>query len=248
MDIEFDDIGKISSVIMWLPQMTQVEIVSSLWNTSKKRGRTSYHKEVRYFNEAANKQLVNITLEFDTYVVINQIRPTSTGEKVFLMLHIPEIFILVNALDTMYSMITKDFNKIFQRKNGRAFIGKKLAPIEITLSKISNSYLILSPDIIEERNGDFVGGIRINLSSSTNYVIINMRQVIELKEKLKTDVLVHGQAMINYIGRPEFGYNLYQIGDGTQGEDDVIAPVKGRTVSSLNSSEKSKYFNLNGIL
>ena len=51
MDIEFDDINKISSTIMWLDTNTVVKINANMWNTSKRYGRSSYHKEIRYYND-----------------------------------------------------------------------------------------------------------------------------------------------------------------------------------------------------
>lgn len=248
MEVEFDDIAKISSVLMWLDKRTQLSIMTTLWNNSKKKGRTSYHKEVRYYNESAGKQVVNITLEFKTYVIISQINSGENGEKCYLSMGIPEVYMLINALDSMYNILSTQYKSIFKSKNGSPFIDKKIKPVEINLSSVSNSYLVLTPDFITYRNGESAGGLRINLSSSTNYVILNLRDLIDIKEKLKTDIPLHGQAMVNYIGRPEFGYNMYQVGSGMDGEEDVVCPTKGRTVSSMTKNQKTQYFNLNGIL
>ena len=75
MNITFDDINKISANIMWLSNNTILRINASLWSMSKKRGRSSYHRETRFYYDKAGKQVVNINLDIDVFATIEQLKP-----------------------------------------------------------------------------------------------------------------------------------------------------------------------------
>lgn len=247
MDITFDDVNKISTNIMWLSSNTILRVTANLWNISKKRGRSSYHRETRFYYDKAGKQVVNINLDIDVFVTIEQLKPNERSEKCYIRLNTTDIFYFKNAVESMFQVLNNDYKSIFGMKNGRARIQKKMTPIEIKCSSF-NSYLVIQPDIIENRNGDersSKGGIRINLSSPTNYVLLDMNGVITLKETLAhLSLPQYGQMLINYLGAPKLGEHMYQVGDAGNGEE-VVNP-NNRTLESLTS--KKSYFNKYNLL
>lgn len=238
--IEFDDINKISSTIFWFGPNTVLRINAALWTNSAKYGRRSYHREVRYYNEKVGKQLVNINLDIDAYATIEQLKPTDKSEKAFIKLRSSDIFTLRTAVETMYRLLDKEFTNLFKMKNGKPVIAKKIKPIELSCSNAMN-YLVFSPDIIEAKNNSCKGGIRLNLSSNTNYILMDMNKLLELRETLNLiNLPMYGQMLINYIGRPNFGTNLFQFGDDGEGEG-TVSGQKGRTLDTL--MKNSGYFN-----
>nr|DAE82596.1 MAG TPA: hypothetical protein [Caudoviricetes sp.] len=244
MDVEFDDINKISSTIIWLDINTIVRINANMWNTSKRYGRSSYHKEIRYYNEKVEKQLVNINLDIDSYMTIENLKPNEkTHEKAFIKLRTADLYLFRNALISMYTLLEKDYSSIFKIKGGKPVV-QNIKPVEVNCSNIVGTYMVLTPDVIESKDGKVKGGIRINLSSTTNFVLMDMTKLLELKEILNTiNLPMYGQMLINYVGRPKLGYNLIQVGDAGEGEG-VSSPVKGRTLADLMKKGNNNQFGL----
>ena len=244
MDIEFDDINKISSTIMWLDTNTVVKINANMWNTSKRYGRSSYHKEIRYYNDKADKQLVNINLDIDSYMTIENLKPNEkTHEKAFIKLRTADLYLFRNAVISTYALLEKDYNSIFKIKDGKPIV-QNIKPIEVNCSNIMGTYMVLTPDIVETKDGKVKGGVRLNLSSTTNYALLDMNRLVELRELLNTiNLPMYGQMLINYVGRPKLGYNLIQVGDAGGGEG-ISTPVKGRTLADLIKKGSKNQFGL----
>ena len=248
MALEFDDINKITSTLFWFGPNTMLRVNASLWTNSPKYGRRSYHRETRYYNEKANKQLININLEIDSFLTIEQIKANKNSEKAFIKLRTSDLFTLRSTIEAFYHLLDKEYNSIFKMKDGKPIIAKKIKPVEMACSNAMN-YLVFSPDIIENRNGDensSKGGVRINLSSMTNYVLMDMTKLLELREILNTiNLPMYGQMLVNYIGMPKLGTNMYQVGDSGEGEG-TVSGQKGRTLDNL--TKQSGYFNRYGLL
>ena len=248
MNVTFDDINKISTNVMWLSSNTILRVTANLWSISKKRGRSSYHRETRFYYDKAGKQVVNINLDIDVFATIEQLKPNERSEKCYIRLNTTDLYYFRNAIESMFQILNNDYNSIFGMKHGHARIQKKMTPIEVKCSYL-NSYLVIQPDIIENRNGDehsSKGGIRINLSSPTNYVLLDMNGVITLKETLAhLSLPLYGQALINYLGAPKLGEHMYQIGDAGNGEG--VVNTNNRTLDSL-TNKKESYFNNYNIL
>ena len=248
MNVTFDDINKISTNIMWLSSNTILRVTANLWSVSKKYGRSSYHRETRFYYDKAGKQVVNINLDIDVFATIEQLKPNERSEKCYIRLNTTDLYYFRNAIESMFQILNSDYNSIFGMKNGHARVQKKMTPIEVKCSCL-NSYLVIQPDIIENHNGDehsSKGGIRINLSSPTNYVLLDMNGLITLKETLAhLSLPMYGQALINYLGAPKLGEHMYQVGDAGDGEG-VVNP-NNRTLDSL-TNKKESYFNKYNIL
>jgi hypothetical protein len=177
-------------------------------------------------------------------MTIENLKPNEkTHEKAFIKLRTADLYLFRNAVISTYALLEKDYNSIFKIKDGKPIV-QNIKPIEVNCSNIMGTYMVLTPDIVETKDGKVKGGVRLNLSSTTNYALLDMNRLVELRELLNTiNLPMYGQMLINYVGRPKLGYNLIQVGD-TGGGEGISTPVKGRTLADLIKKGNKNQFGL----
>ena len=242
--ILLDDINKITNNLAWLSTNCVFRANVNLFNSSQKYGRRSYHSETSYWNEKAEKRVVNLNLDYDPYLTIEQVRPTEAGFKEFIRFRLQDVYAFRRIVNNMLDVLNGDgYKKVYGLSHGKLILRTHDTRAYSITTRPRGKYLLFSYDIMEMKNGELVPCIRMNLASETNYVLISVGKMMELSEVLyHLNVCTFGQLLVNYIGKPELGTNLYVVKDGLHdSEEDVVVNKPGRVVS-INSNQRKKSF------
>ena len=97
-EITINDINKIETLLFWITNNVQLKIGVNTY-TSTKKNRTSYYKEIQYFNNTVQKDLINVQLTPDVYIGISQIKEVN-GFKADIKLN----FQMTSKLWRLYSI------------------------------------------------------------------------------------------------------------------------------------------------
>lgn len=227
--MEFDKIDKISDDVYNLGSNLilrfNVILTTRPVNSQQKR---SYHKEFEYTNRFQEKS-VTIRRSFDYYLSLeNVIKDSGTGEKMFIRIGLGEFFLFKQVLEQAASWFSDPkYNKLFAKdKKGNL---KLAEPIPDTILKDlpMDRSLRFTPCVIEKGMSvdDQRFGIRIYYSDDYNgYADVEIGKFMGLVYLISTfNMYQCALELVNYIGRPEFGYNRIDL-DVTNGSSYAFKP------------------------
>jgi len=211
----------------------------SMFQSSEKYGRRSYHQEVQYYNEKAGQKVVNLKRSFDYFASIENLKAVNRVKE-YIMIRQQDIFLLRKVINSVFDLFNKEFDNMFVKKNGIVTIRNKITPVEFTGLSLGK-YLVFSPDIMDSYNGEKIGCIRMNLSSPNNFVLMPIGKYSGFLECINNmDMFSYAQGMLSYFGKPAYGTNMYDFTDSQSIEDTVVAR-SGRKIQS--KSNKSYFAN-----
>ena len=234
-ELKFENYNKIEDTMIFLGKNTVLKMNLNLYQKSEKMGRSSYHKEIMYFNETIGEKVVNIKRSFDFFMSIENLKPVN-GEKQFIMIRQEDIWLFRKVLHKVHEFFSENFAEIFTKRGKSVNIDPNIKPIEYNGLPM-NKYLIFTPDVTETISGQTIGCIRMNLSSPTNYVLMSLNKLSGLLESINNaDMYLYAQNMSTYMGRPIFGSGLFDMTSRQEIEDQTIA-VPGRKVQPKGSGK-----------
>ena len=209
--LRHDNYEKITDDIMWFNSAWVLRFVVTLNKDTDKHGIVNYHKEVAYTKDGRN--CVNINRSFDYYLLIECInKDEETRLKPSIMFRIDHVPMLKFRLKQICEWFTtKENENLFARKDGRIIILKKKDPIKI--AGAMNINIEFQPSILNYENDDQVIGV-VGYISNNNRVnlFINVNKLLAFQYCIDTfNMYLSAQEMINYIHRPKYGTNLYDI-------------------------------------
>lgn len=203
----YDDYDKISDDLMVIGYNTIVRFNVILSKALKDGRRFHFHQEYEYkSNKYTNvDKLVTLRRRFDFYISIENIK-SENGIKEFIQIRMKDILYLRARLDEIYRWFIDLSSDIFAyNKNNELMLYKKVNPVIIELSL--NKYLKIEPVVVRYSTGDTMG-VRMFLSSDNNYVDVDVDRLMGFIYLINTiNMYESAQLMINYIQRPEYGYN-----------------------------------------
>ena len=167
--------------------------------------RINYHREVEYYSQKTNSNLYSIKRSFDYYLSIEHVL-----NKDFIRIGITDITKLKYALNEAYKFfIDPKYSNLYVKKNGELIL--YMNPEPILISGLSmDKYLMFEPCVYVNFRGETERGLRMYLSSKESYCDISIHRLEGFKYIIDTiNIFESAQSMINYIERPDFGYNLY---------------------------------------
>lgn len=236
MCLTHNNYDKISDRVMWLGNGAALFFNIELYYNRKdyytgNKIRENYHKEILYKNNDYNSYRAKIIREFNYYFSIEINRK---DVKTSIRIGPNNIyFIIFNLNKVVKWFIGEDgVNTIFNTKNGKLFIPTHPDPIKVELS--FDQYIEFEPAICNI-NGYETIGVNVFLSNDAYYFFMSSSDVFSLLHMLNTcNMYMMAQNMLNYLGRPEFGTNAFDM----------------ETMTSLNknanNSNSKSFFNLIG--
>lgn len=205
-------------------------------NTNNKRN--VYHREIEYFSNKTNSNLINIKRNFDYYLTIENI---SIENRDYIRIGLTDIMKLRCALDQAYKFFSDPkYDNLYVKINGELHLYKQVDPILITGLSM-DKYLRFEPCVYEDFRGELQMGLRMYLSSSTSYCDISLNRLDAFIYIINTiNLFESAQLMLNYFERPEFGYNLFHF--NTEPGDDEELNFEGKDNRKITSNKPKSYF------
>ena len=198
--------------------------------------RIEYHREVEYYSQKAHKNLINIKRNFDYYLTIEHL-----VNKNYIRIGLTDITKLKRALNESYKFFTEPkYKNLYVKKDGELILYMNPDPILITGLSMDN-YLKFEPCIYTNFRGESERGLRMYLSSEEAFCDISLNKLeafIYIIESI--NLYESAQLLLNYIQRPEFGYNLYTF--NTEPEIDVEGNFEGKDGREVKNKQNMSYF------
>lgn len=216
---------------------------------SNRFGRVNYHQEFEYYNRDAGCNTITMRRDFDFYLSIENMRSDeNTPIKQFIMITVSEIYGFRLFLDDVMRWFDDpryDGLYVTDSKIGELVMTRAIKPISISLPP-NRSYIAAEPMVCVNRFNEESQGVRLYLSSDTNYVEVTLHKMRGFKYLIDSiDMYGSACALINYKQRPELGTNLisYSYNKDYNVESSVPTQTSGRKIQpkkapSLDDLEK----------
>lgn len=234
MCLTHDNYDKISDRVMWLGNGASLFFTVELFYNRKdfytgSKIRENYHKEVLYKNNDYDSYRVKIIREFNYYFSI-ELNKKDYKESIRIAAN--NIYFVIFNLNKVIKWFTGEdgVNKVFNTKNGKLFIPTHPESIKVNLS--FDQYIEFEPAVCNINGYDTIG-VNVFLNNDAFYFFMSSSDTFSLLQMLNTcNMYMMAQNMINYLGRPEFGTNAFDM----------------TTMSSLNNNSynKQSFFDLTG--
>lgn len=240
--IDYSKYEKISDDIMIIANRIILRMNVGLSYYTNDNKRINFHREIEYYSQKANKNLINIKRNFDYYLTIEH-----TINKDYIRIGINDIIKLRYALHEAYKFFTsKEYKDLYAKNNGELMMLQHPDPIIITDLPM-DKYLQFEPSIFVNFRGESERGLRMFLSSTESYCDISINRLEGLIYIIDTiDLFQCAQNMINYIERPDYGTNLYTFNTEPEIKEENFEGKEGRVVSS-NKKNISYFDKMKGI-
>lgn len=224
--IKHDNYEKLVDDVFLLGKNAILRFNVTLAKYSDKFGRVGYHQEFEYFNREAKRSTITMRRDFDFYLSIENIRSDpNTPIKQFLMITVNDILGFRAFLDDIVKWFTaKEFDGLYATKNNELVMTKRVPTIAINVPP-SNSYIMAEPMICVNKFNEKYQGVRLYLSSETNYVEMSLTRIQGLRYLVSSiDMYNCACSLINYLQRPEMGTNLTSY--SSEYRDNTYEPEK----------------------
>lgn len=227
---------KITDDIMIIANRVLLRMNVSLAFYNNENKRTTFHREVEYYSQKANSNLINIKRNFDYYLTIEHVI-----NKDYIRIGITDIMKLRHALDEAYKFFTDPkYENLYVKTDGELILYMNVNPIVLTGLSM-DKYLKFEPCVYLDFRGETQRGLRMYLSSDSSYCDISLNRLEAFMYIINTiNLFESAQMMINYFGRPELGHNLYSY--NIEPEDDVELNFEGKDNRKVTSNKNVSYF------
>ena len=141
------------------------------------------------------------------------------------------------------------YDKTFAMKNGKMVIFEKKQPLYIE-GLMGGKYLMFEPIVYTDWDDKQSKGVRITLGSSEIFTDIPVNIFAGFMYIINSiDMFTAAQNMINYIGHPDFGTNLFTFEKSEYvGKEEGSNIIKGRSIPVFREKQSRSVFdNLDSI-
>lgn len=241
--IEFLDYDKLSDDVLYLGSKCYLRMNVSLSTKKEPDQRYHYHKEFCYDSPYGGdkKKLVSIKRSFNYYLSIEM---TEASHRMAVMI-LPQDMILFRSKLTE---VRKWFDDgTFGIKNNDIIIVRTTQSI-ILDGLTEQKYLKFDPVVMVFDNGEQTPGMRLSLGSGKGnaFVDITVDKFYALLYIInELNMYQSAIELINYLGRPNYGTNLYEM------ESTQIPPVSNeskltgaRDQRKIKSQDNKSFFDL----
>lgn len=237
---KFENYKKMEDIIYYIGKNAVLKMNVNLFNNSEKMGRMSYHNELKYFNEKLGEKVINIKRSFDYFITIENLKPVN-GCKKWIVIRQEDILLFRKVLNEVFNFFNDNFDTLFTKRGGVTRVSPSAKPYELNGLPMNN-YLVFAPATYTELSNNVVAGIRMNLSSPDNYVYLSLNKLSGLVECINNaDMFLYAQNMITYMGKPEFGTNMYDMTARQEIVDETVAKT-GRLIGGGKHNTNSKSY------
>ena len=238
--IEYLDYDKISDDLCWLGNKCIVRMVVKLANKNKDGNRNHFHREYKYqTNYIDKREAITIRRSFDYYISID-----SLDSKDSILITVRDILALRAHISQVFNWF---YDKTFAIKNNNMIILEKKKPV-IFEGLMGGKYLMFEPIVYFDREEKQSKGVRITLGNPDTFTDVPVNVFAGFMYLMNSiDMYTAAQNLINYIGHPKFGTNLYTFekSEYVSGEQ-VNNVIKERTIEPKKKQQKS-FFDLDDM-
>ena len=179
--VEWQDYESVSMDITWFDNNTKVMVKQKLYNNKKgANSRSLYHSELKYTNPNTGNAGINVNITLNTVCIIKQFREVN-GYKADIHMKSVHLYKLYSAIESMYNLISENYDKMFGKNENSIVLLKKLKPIQVDC--LFGSFILVEPAVIPGDNP--TGGIRICLDSVENTILMDLDKALEMIVELK---------------------------------------------------------------
>lgn len=227
---------KITDDIMIIANRVILKMNVALSYYTSENKRINFHREVEYYSQKANKNLISIKRNFDYYLSIEHVI-----NKDYIRIGITDIIKLQYALEQAYKFFTDPiYENLYVKKDGELLIYMNVEPVVITGLSM-DKYLKFEPCIYMNFRGESERGLRMYLSSRSSYCDISLNRLDAFIYIINNiNLFESAQMMLAYMEKPEPGYNLYSY--NTEPEDDTDINFEGKDGRKITSNKNVSYF------
>lgn len=241
--IEYIDYDKISDDLCWLGNKCIVRMVVKLANKGKDGTRYHFHKEYKYETSYSNKkEAMTIRRSFEYYISIDSLEYKESS----VVITIRDILLLRMQINEVFKWF---YDKTFALKNGKMIILEKKPPI-IVDGLLGGKSLIFEPIIYTDWEEKQSKGVRISLGDKNIFTDVPVNVFAGFMYVINSiDMFTAAQNMINYIGHPDFGTNLFAfekseyVGDREPSQN----TIKERKIEPRNRQSKSFFDSMDSM-
>lgn len=234
--IQFIQYDKLSDDVLFLGSNLYLRMnVSLSGKNSEKNERYHFHKEYSYNSRYSESGLLSIKRSFNYYLSFEFL---SGPDKVTTIIRTQDMILLREKLQDVYKFFIDD---TFATKGTKLVIKRKRQSVVLD-GLCDNGYLQFDPvAIIYESTGNQTPGVRITLNNPNAFADIDVDHFFSLLYTINGfDMYTAAQNLINYLGRPSFGMNLYEVEDmmerKKQAEDFTQGGIDNRSIPKRNKS------------
>lgn len=228
--IDYIEYDKISDDLLFLGNNTILRFYVKLSKRGEDGTRYHFHKEYSYNSNYTNiHRVASIKRSFEYYLSIDKIDSSENN----IMIRVQDILLFRMKLNEIVSWFN---DKTFAIKKDRLIVLEKKS-VEIP-GLAFGKYIKFEPIVIDWESTQYQG-IRITLSDENVFTDISIDKFYGLVYTInEINMYQSAQILLNYLGRPEFGTNLYEFENG--GSFETIEPdtkaVTGRKIPVKNKS------------
>lgn len=213
--IEQQQYDKISDDLYFLGKNVVLKFNVNLSRPNQENQRNHYHKEYQYNSKYIDtSSVITIRRSFDFYLSIENLTRDDFGNKEYIRIGVPEIMSLRYYIEAVTRWFTDSkYESLYAKKNGRLIMLGRVENIRISNLPLDR-YLEFEAMVCETPDGDMYPGVRIYLSSKTNYADMSIDRLMGFYYLISTiNMYESAQLMLNYLQRPEYGTNMVSFCD-----------------------------------
>lgn len=212
-----DNYDKISDTCLYLSNEYVLKFNVELHRKTDK-GTRSYHREIGYTSPISNTYRVNINREFRYYFSIESTKSPKNDKRLKLIIAEKDIYFFRFKYKEVVDWFTgEQYNKLFVKDNtGKIIIYNRVNPVKCVIS--FNEYIEFEPSVLEINNESIIG-VRVFLNSDGVSFFMNVNMVLTFYDFIwRFNMFQSAQLMINYLQRPNYGTNFYNMDTGESNE------------------------------
>lgn len=199
--------------------------------------RRYFYNEYSYDSKYSDKgQVVSIRRSYDYYMTLESLEDRLNG----IMIRPQDMILLKSRLSEVMYWFSTD---VFVVRKGKLMINIRPSPIVIE-GFADNRSIKFEPVVIDWEDGNQSRGVRISLSDTTfsDITIDRMYGLVYIINSI--NMVQSAQAMLAFMGMPEYGTNRHEIDVGYSRDDsETVAPQN--TVKNREFKPKGKsYFDI----
>lgn len=242
--ITYDQYEKISDDILFFGNNAVLKFNTSLAKVSENYGRQIFHREVEYNSKNSIKPLISLKRTFDFYMSIENYKALDNGTREFIRIGVEEIILLRQVLARVCAQFS-DNSSLYVKKSGRLVLANKMEPF--ILSDLPMGKYLKFEIIVYSYQDVDKPGVRIYLSDENNFADVSLTKFMGLVYLINSmNMYQSAQEMLNYVGRPEYGTNMYSMNNDitsykTSTGVETVEGKEGRFVQP--KTNNSNFFN-----
>lgn len=231
--INYIDYDKLSDDVLYLGSNLFLRMNVSLSNKGDQDQRYHFHKEYRYDSKyTSNGKLLSIKRSFNYYLSLDK-----TDTKMNIMIRPQDMILFKMNLE----QVSKWFSDNTFGTKGREVILRNRKESIVLPGLAQQRYIQFDPVVVVwENTGDQTPGVRVTLGDPSIYADISVDRLFALLYTISNfNMYESAQLLVNYLGRPNFGMNLYEIEDNIylrEQEGKIENAKNNRTIPSQKKS------------